>query len=478
MTRSWYSIALWFTLIVVAGDLVLTNGFMLLRIPPVGVGVPINEVLLAFDFAVLLFARRSTGSFSQMPVILPLMVLWSLAFVHLPFNLNEHGIWAIRDAANVMESGFIFIGYCFALDRRFMPIFIVWLRRVLNFAAVYILLYPIQDSLVRFSPKIPSMSGYDAPLFFSYGNPASVAVTAACRLLLSQGSQLGFKVLLAGMLMMCLIVFVQVRIAYLQIALLIGLTLAFRPQQLKSLGSMGLAVVVLTALFLASGIELPGRLGQTFTLDFLINHFQAIWGGGGESTSAAAEGVNLRLNWWIKIDQDLHHDFVTWLFGLGYGIPLTSFHGPTDDIVREPHNSFVSVYGRLGVVGAAAFLAVQINTIAAAIRLILRTARSDVELHVCATTLLCFIGVTLIYSFAEGGLEVSFIAVPFYFFTGILVCLEQRVVAPVASKPGQAPRGATALSMRNAHAESGYGTQRSLEPLHEPSGHHPGSAER
>jgi hypothetical protein len=434
MPKNAYLAVLRTTLWIVAGDLLFTNGFMLLRIPPVGAGVPINEVLLCFDLGILLFTRLSTGFFSKHVLVFPLAILWLLASVQFLFGVHQYGIWAIRDAANVMESGFLFVGYCFAWHPSFTPRFTAWLRRVLNFAAFYILLYPVQDSLARFSPSVPSMSGYEAPLLFSYGNPASVAITSACRLLISGGRRQLPKILLSGLLIMCVIVFVQVRIAYFQIGLLILLVAAFQPRRMASLGAMALAVVVLTGLFLASGIQLPGRLGETFTLDFLLNHFQAIWGGGGKSTIAAAEGVDLRLNWWIKIDQDLHQHLSSWLFGLGYGMPLTSFHGPTDDIVREPHNSFVSVYGRLGVVGLLAFLAVQINTVVSAVRLITQT-RSNPQFQACAITLLCFIGVSLIYSFGEGGLEVSFIAVPYYFFSGVLVSFEhQHSLRPAAQR--------------------------------------------
>jgi len=128
------------------------------------------------------------------------------------------------------------------------------------------------------------------------------------------------------------------------------------------------------------------------------------------------------LGWWIKINHDLLRDLPTWLFGLGYGIPLTPFRGISDDIVREPHNSFFSIYGRLGLFGIINFLIMQLTVIISAIRFILLSKRTgSSELHALAITLLCFLGVHLIYSFVEGGLEVSFVAVPYYFLAGVVV---------------------------------------------------------
>jgi O-Antigen ligase len=426
-----YIFVLRLTLFALAGDILLTHGFMLLRIPPVGPGVPINEVLLAFDLVAIIFMQHSRVGFSDTPVMLPLALLWMQATVQLLIGLSVGGIWAIRDAANLIETGFLFVGYWLASDARFVAIFSLWFRRVLTFAAFYILLYPLQDSLVRYSPVIPSMSGYDAPLFFSYGDPSSIAVTAACQMIVSNYGRQLYRVLFTGALVMVLIVFVQARLAYFQLAFLLLIVLFFRPQRLSSLGTMVFATAVLMGLFLASGIELPGRLGTTFTLDFLVNHFAAIWGGGGHdaSTSAAAEGVDLRLGWWTKIHNDLQRDLPTWMFGLGYGIPLTSFHGPTDDIVREPHNSLFSIYGRLGVLGLINFIIVQVILIVTAVRFILLAKRSgSTELHGLAITVLCFLGVHLIYSAGEGGFELSFIAAPYYFIAGAVLALTKSLV--------------------------------------------------
>ena len=71
-----YRLVLRTTLFCLAGNLLLTYGFMLLRIPPVGAGVPINEWLLAFNVLAILFMRKTNVGFSATPVLLPLILLW------------------------------------------------------------------------------------------------------------------------------------------------------------------------------------------------------------------------------------------------------------------------------------------------------------------------------------------------------------------------------------------------------------------
>ena len=76
MLEDRYVFVLRLTLFCLAGDIVLTNGFMLLRIPPVGAGVPINEVLLAFNLIAILLMRHSKFGFADTPVFPFLALLW------------------------------------------------------------------------------------------------------------------------------------------------------------------------------------------------------------------------------------------------------------------------------------------------------------------------------------------------------------------------------------------------------------------
>ena len=275
------------------------------------------------------------------------------------------------------------------------------------------------------------MNNYSAPLFFSYDNPNSVVMTAACLMIVSNyGPQL-YRTLLTAAMVMVLVVFVQARLTYLQLGLLVLTVSLSKPQRLSGFAAGLFVTATLVGLFLASGIELPGRLGTTFTLDFLVNHFAAIWGGGTQeaSTAAAAEGVDLRFGWWVDIHNDLQRDLSTWIFGLGYGMPLTSFHGPNDEVVREPHNSFISIYGRLGVFGAINFVLLQISIMVTAMRLIAVTKRTgSTETHALAITILYFLSAHLLYSATEGGFEKSFIAVPWYFLAGVAMALHKTLV--------------------------------------------------
>lgn len=413
-------------LFLLAANMIMANGFMLLRVPPVGPGIPINQIALMAGLMTIAIWGPKTYELEQTLPFMLLYGLWVLSIAQLIASVGEYGPWAIRDAANVIESGFFVIGYCLSGDPRFRTWFFAWLGTLSVVVSLYTILYPIGGELSQFVPWIPSLSGYYAPLLFSYVNISSLAITSVCFLLLwGGGSRLVW--LLCGLTLMVLIVFVQARITYLQLAFLMMLLAAFSPRDLLRLSVAGAIAMACIALFLSSGIQLPGRLGQSFTVEFLLSHVQAIWGGGGADTRDAAEGVGLRLNWWLAIHQSMSESARQWFFGLGYGMPLTSFRGTSDDVVREPHNSYVSIYGRLGAIGLLLFLGFLVSVMISTLRLIRESQRSgDRQLFITAVTLACFFGVHLIYHMAEGGMEVSFIAVPFYSLAGVAVQLSRQ----------------------------------------------------
>ena len=154
-----------------------------------------------------------------------------------------------------------------------------------------------------------------------------------------------------------------------------------------------------------------------------VNHGGAIAG--------AAEGVGLRLGWWKHIYAQLTGDAGTLLTGLGYGIPLTNFRDNFNDIVREPHNSYISVVARLGILGFIAWAWMQIELFRnwlCAYRACHRARWADGE-----TLLLMIVAfgvLVLIDAFGEDSLEKPFYAIPFYCLFGVAL----RMVYAVRAK--------------------------------------------
>lgn len=428
--RKWIRLRTNLTLLVVAGFIILNVGLMQLRIPPVGAGVPVAEVVIAIYLSTILMDWRFAGVFGRVAPIVPLLIWWSVGFGHLLFEVPIYGFWAFRDAAHLMETLFLWVGFVAAARPGFLVRFESWLRITLSVALALVFTYPFRNALQAISPKLPGVNGSPQPLFFTYANLNAAIFTTFFRMLIAGRIT---RETVANFLVTCcavviVIVFFQQRTAYLQIVALVGLLSLFRAKSLSRLGMAGIAGMLVIAVLLTLPIKLTGRLGDSFSIDFLLSHIQAIWGGGGDAVRGAAAGVNVRLDWWQSVYERVNASIVTSIFGLGYGLPLTNFFAAKGQITREVHNSFVSVYGRMGLIGLLCFLFFQMQVYIKGLRLVFFLKhRGDARSLVIVGSILCYMLMCFVFAMGEGAFETSYVSVPYYFFAGVLLALDQTL---------------------------------------------------
>ena len=433
-----------FDLAIISGYMIFNFGLMLLRIPPTGFGLPIGELALFANLAAFFFVRFPWPR-KHAAVAAIFATWWTYGLIYIAFSVPASGFWAIRDGAHVIESSFVIVGFYIAHIPGVSKTLTTWLRLTCWTGFLYVLCYPFQDYVANLSPSVSSMAGVSAPIFAQYANVSSLGVTIAFFFLTSPSRHVLSHLCCAGAVILVEIVFVQARMTYLDLAFMMALIFFLVPQRLPLLAGLVLTGVAMIGAYLASGIQIPGRLGQAFTLDFLVNHFAAIWGGGDHAVQAAADGVNLRLDWWKSILDRLFDNPRSLFFGLGFGDPLTAFRGISDDIVREPHNSLMSVTGREGVIGITLFAAIQFSIYRSVVGFVMATRRQHAELFQFSLCVLCFLGTSMIFSWGEGGFEVSYVAIPYYFVAGVIFGLSEQLGAETLKRPVAMP------SLRPAH---------------------------
>lgn len=412
-------------LFAIAAYMILDIGFMLLRVPPSGsVGVPIGEIIVMLFAATFVFDLHRVPSFAAVAPLVPILLWWSVGFTRAAIGLGEHGIWALRDASHLIDSTFIWIGFVVASVPGFMDRYARWLRLVVLIAAFYSFGYPFRETLGAFMPTVTAPAGYSVPIIFSYTSGTAVSITGAIGFLLDRTRLFGLPpVVLAGAVIVYAIVIFQMRSIYLQLAAIFLFLVVVRPAVFsRALVGMVLGAIALSVV-LASGVEITGRLGEKFSFDFLLQHFAAIWGEKGEGAlSGAAGGVGQRLDWWLKIWNNLTADAWSFLFGLGYGIPLTDFKGIGGVTVREPHNSMVSLGARLGLVGLVAFLWTHALLVRKWCELHAYFRRQgDIVWLNTITMMAIYILSVWVFSIGEDAFEKPFGAIPYYFFWGVML---------------------------------------------------------
>jgi hypothetical protein len=401
--------------------LIFNYGFMQILVP--GVGVPIGDLVLALFLATVTDVKW-LQSFKRSVFILPFLIWWGLGLTRTALAVQGYGVWALRDASHVVESLFIWVGFVCAARPGFIDRLFRWMPWILVFVVIYSMGKPIEQTLQILSPKLTALAGYPSPIFFIYVNTAMLTLLAAAYLLLWD-SRLSttMRVVLAGVLIAYVAIFFQKRTNYVQTMVLVGALLVFRKELTGKLMAMAGAVIVLAGLMAAFDIRIVGAgLGKEFSIDFLGKHFMSIFGIADTGVGDAAQGVHERLEWWAHIWNRVTSSNVKILFGLGYGIPLTDFVIAGNIIVREPHNSFFSVFARIGLIGLIAFLWMQVNLF----RnwwVGFRTARQhgDRITQNRYVLLLIYFGMVLVFAMGEDALEKPFNTISYYFFWGVIL---------------------------------------------------------
>ncbi len=433
-------------LAIVCGYMLLNWPFQQFRIPP-GSGLPIGDVTLILALATINH-NRSLGRLSSVIPLFPFIAWWTVGFSRMLFDFTVHGVWALRDAAQVVESLYLLVGFVLVATPGGMERFFRWLPVLIAVGTVYGLLYPLKDAIEALSPTVPSGSGYPIPIFGSMVNTPYLMTMGAAYLFIFRGNRLwanfGAVVIIGGM-----VALFQARTIYLILIAVFAFLVWYRRSHLSNLTFLFYVAGLLLAAVPLFGIEFEGRLGASVSLGFLVDHFLAIFGIASDSyqeIGGAAAGVDLRLGWWQKLIEDLLSDPFKLLLGLGYGIPLTDFEIATGAIVREPHNSYVSIFARTGAAGLAAWVAMMSCLLLCWHRAFKRCRAIGWRLGENRLMLLMVFFICIwVLAIGEDGFEKPFNIIPFYVFFGVVLrmayMLRCGMIGPAIPEAVQADRG-------------------------------------
>jgi O-antigen ligase len=410
-----------------AGSLILNYGFFALRIPPSEGGVPLGEALAAVYLATLNWPRVLANIAAAGPIV-PILGWWIFGFTRLLFDASANGLWAFRDATQVIDSLYIAVGFVIAAQPDNIARFFRTLPWILGGVGIYALtiIFPGADRLGDVSPKLPGGSGQEIPIFGNYGNTAAMLLWLAAYLLLVRGRNRrmdGVRVAVAASAIVMTIVVLQERTTYIQLVLLIALLFVFRRGTLLRMGVVIPVFVLAVGIIELTHIQLPGRLTSKISFSFFLDHIKAMVGASqSQELAGAAEGVAQRMVWWTSIYQRLMADPITTATGLGYGIPLIDFAGPGGIVIREPHNSIISVSARLGVIGLFLWTWMQIGLFRVwlvTLRAARRLNRPEIVERLCF--LVSYFVLVLGQAYGEDAFEKPYFAIPYYFFWGVIL---------------------------------------------------------
>jgi hypothetical protein len=416
----WRKCILW----MVGSYLILNAGFEMVRIPPAGAGIPVGELALILSFFIL-NPLTVVPRMSRQVWLFPILVWWMLALPRSLFDATVNGVWSLRDASQAIESLYLIVGFALVNSVDNMRYFISWLRKLLPVMAIYGLVLPFSKSLQVLSPSLPGISSGSTKLFFQTTNSATLMLWSAAWLLLHEkrsDKEIPWRLPMAAFLVAYAAAFGQSRGLYLQI-LLLGVLFFFLRMRtaVKWYATLAFGCLMIAGIA-ATGLGLTGRTGHKISLDYIVRHLESTSGTGEVDTQDSAEGVGQRIGWWSHVYSEMGQSAYNEAFGLGYGIALTDFHGGSGKITREPHNSYISVWARLGYTGAAVWLLMQAGLYRSWWRSF-KLAKRFGWIHAQNNLLflLVFFFFMLIAALGEDAFEKPFGAIPYYLFFGVVL---------------------------------------------------------
>jgi hypothetical protein len=429
-------------LFVVGGQLVLSYGFANIIFFAGGAPLPLTDMVML----VALLASSYWLWLAREPVRLPrglwLLVGW-VGFVivwHLPAGLRREGVGAARDAMPTIQMLYIVVGYVVvSLALRRGATGVAWLRSMLlllaGLSAFYGLLYPVSSALLAFSPRLSSVQ-QSVPILGYYTTWPALGLLSILGLGLWRwqahrrglkpgwsGRLLGGLVLLSGLLTFFLL---QARIAYLFIALCVPVLL-FIGDQARQVGrlllALALGLAVLGSIEL-SGVEFKGRVAR-LSVTGIYHHLATLAGASFDPErefGGAAAGIHQRRQWRQYALGLWSQDASTLALGIGYGHILTNLTtggtGGETLVVREPHNSYVTVLTRTGAVGLTLMLVLHGAVLLCSLVGYRRNFRSQPAVAAAFLGLLFFEFYSLLNAWGEPHFEVAYWTVPSYFVYG------------------------------------------------------------
>src|SRR5262249_53966806 len=134
-------------LLVLAGYILFNYPFMQLRIPPVGFGLPLGEllmlvVLVTSDLPLILLRMNATV------MLLPFLVWWGWGLSRFVYDTTTQGFWAFRDSTQLVESLYLIVGFTLAGQPGMVARLGRWLQPIIIVGSLYGLLSMFEDDII------------------------------------------------------------------------------------------------------------------------------------------------------------------------------------------------------------------------------------------------------------------------------------------------------------------------------------------
>ena len=385
-------------------------------------------IVYVFLLLLLLNSKLSTNLKILQDVGLLNIFLFYLMYnlVKLSINYFEYGLVAIRDGTFVLDSLFILVSLSFFSSIE--PTITKILKICFLYSFMFILFWFIRDSVIFLSPTITSPLGGQTNLFFNF---STINVTCGffafySYLFLDSNNKkfiyFLFFLIFSLILLPKRMIYIWYISAFLYLIFIDKKNINFTFKLLSVFIVFYIIDLIgIFSIFKVKGIDFfdffKSHLLSTIPT-YEINNIDDFFVGT-QST------VSWRIDKWTKTISNVMTTFNTFLFGLPFGVSLTDFYNTQGMQTREPHNLYITIFARTGLIGSILFSILHFKII----KILYKAYIKSLILKNKATNkLMILFMMYVLFIFGGGGISSSILSATyhstqFYLFVGIWISI-------------------------------------------------------
>jgi hypothetical protein len=314
--------------------------------------LPINEIVLVI-LILSLGLKEIIKEISKITNIAIFVIWLFIGLIYLILGYFEYGLIAIRKGSHTIDAFYIFLGFYLISNKKLYLDFFDNFRIIIYILVVYILLIPFKETISNLVPNISGLQDSNTISLFNYTSISVVLLWIGFYVFINFKN---IKVLnlnnnfIAFLFIFISAVIFQQRYIYLSLFIILILLIFLNEVDLKKIFIGIFYFIIISSALSFFDFNIEGRL-STFSLKFLINHILSTFGIYNEVTAASSGTVDQRIIWIKEVLNNSLLSYERFLFGIGYGKNLIEFAIGKSVIATEPHNAFLSLYGKMGIVG-------------------------------------------------------------------------------------------------------------------------------
>jgi hypothetical protein len=387
----------------VVGYIIGNRGFAQIQ-PAAGIPLlPAEAVLLVAVPALLArIAMKRTAGFHGDLLNYSILVWVVIGSARLPLDMRRYGVIALRDFAMIYYSAFFFVGQAFGADGPSLRV----LRNSLTFGFLGLLPAVVVNELAP-DFLLTNFTFHGIPIIFQKSDLIATSLAAGFFWLWTRANssrnRLWFLPAAASLLLVGVTASPRAAMAGVGLTTILWLTIGRWRIAAAQFGIIAAASILVLAIAGFSGRDLRTTAPYS-AYEHAVSIFDPQGTGNYINAESGDPGGNnrFRLIWWRDvIDETLT---TSPAFGLGFGSDLATRFLADYDLLsdenfsaRSPHSMMVTVFGRMGIVGFLAWLAVSAAIATLVWRLFRRGQPDGIGLAsvVCVTWISACVGVVL-----------------------------------------------------------------------------------